>query len=343
MRQDSSQIAEALLDAHVQYVVSLMTGPGLREYIENELDALLADAARLKLKDVVTSTMIKDTARRFAVDMEPGGGLPELVAEIARVLYAHPIHERVAPKDLITHERYVETVEKLLEMRSLREQLVREIAASPIYIAFASDLLYQGIKGYLSRSGELTRNIPGAGSVMKLGKSVMNRATPKLESTLDEGLKNYVERSVTATARASAEFMIKHLSDDALREMSRDIWDRMKFVPLSDIRPHLSSDDLEDLFVHLYEFWREFRHTEFYSSMIDTAIDVLFEIYGNATLAELLAEIGVDREHMLEEAMRYGPYVAKVLKRKKLLEPMVRRQLAGFYRSGAVEKVLGGE
>ncbi len=339
-KKTQSALAKAMLDAHVAFLVEQIHGDSLSDLVDAQIDAALADAAKLKLKDAVTPKMIKDTARTFAVEMEPAGGLPELIAEIARALYAHEIHDKTTPKDLVTHARYEQTIDKLLELRSLREKFVREAVSSPIYIAFATDLLYHGIKGYMARSGELTRNIPGASSMMKLGKSMMNKASPGLEDTLDDSLKKYVSRSVEATARSSAEFVLKHLTDDALRKMAREIWDRNKFVPLSKLREDINSDDLEELFVDLYEFWRELRNTKFYSAMIDRAIDVLFEIYGDTSLAELLDEIGVTRDHMRGEAMRYLPHVIKLLKRKKLLEPMVRRQLSGFYESRQFEAVL---
>jgi hypothetical protein len=340
MPKKKNDLAESLLDAHVAYIVDGLTGDGLEAGIAAELDRLLADASKLKLKDVVTPRMIKDTAHTYAARIELGGGLPTLVTEIAQAAYSHKILDRTAPKDMVTHVRYTEFIDKLLELRSLREKLVREAASSPIYIAFASDLLYNGIKGYLARSGEMTRSIPGAGSVMKLGRSVMNKASPGLEGSLDESLRKYVSRSVEATAKTSAEFVLEHLNEKALREMAREIWDKVKFTPLSSLREDIGSDDVEDLFVIGYEYWRELRKTEIYTALIDAGIDAFFDAYGDSTLSQLLDDLGISRDIMLAEAMHYAPHVLKVLKRKKLLDGMVRRQLAGFYGSAAVQQIL---
>ena len=43
---------------------------------------------------------------------------------------------------------------------------------------------------------------------------------------------------------------------------------------------------------------------------------------------------------MLAEAMRYAPHVVKALNRKKLLEPVIRRNLQDFYQSEAAQKIL---
>lgn len=341
MPRKKSSVAEQLLDAHVRYMIEQLTGDGLRALIESELDALLADAAKLRLRDVVSAKTIRQTAHTYAVEIEMGGGLPPLVAEIARVLYAHEVHARTAAKDIVSHERYTEAVDKLLELKSLREKLLRAAATSPIYIAFASELLYHGIRGYLARGTEATRGIPGAGSMMKLGRSVLSKASPGLETTLDESLKRYVARSVEVTARASAELVLKHLSDDALRSMARQIWDHVKFEPIGRLREDVGSDDVEDLFVIGYEYWRELRKTELYGTLIDAGIDAFFIAYGDVPLTVLLDDLGITREIMLAEALRYGPQVLQVLKRRKLLDGIVRRQLEGFYRSGAVERIVG--
>lgn len=339
-KKSAAGIADALLDAHVAYIVGQLTGEGLRDLIAEHLDALLADAAKLKLKDVVTARMIKDTARTYAAEIELGAGLPELVTAIARELYAHKIHDRTALKDVVVHARYEEFVDKILELDTLREKLVRAAATSPIYIAFASDLLYHGIRGYIARGSEFTRGVPGAGSMMNLGRSMLNKASPGIENTLDDNLRKYVARSVEVTSRTSAEFVLQHLNEDALRRMTREIWDKLKFEPFGSLREDLGDDDIEDLFVIGYEFWRELRRTEIYTTLIDAGVDVFFETYGHTSLTALLDEIGVTRQIMLDEAMHYAPHVLKALKRKKLLAPIVRRGLEGFYRSGAVERAL---
>ncbi|MGV2480830.1 UNVERIFIED_CONTAM: hypothetical protein IGO34_28980, partial [Salmonella enterica subsp. enterica serovar Weltevreden] len=86
--------AEALLDAHVQFVIDELTSEVLEELIEQEVDAGLATAAKLTLNAVVTRDMIKAAALTYAADLELGGGLPELVGEIARAIYEHPVHEQ---------------------------------------------------------------------------------------------------------------------------------------------------------------------------------------------------------------------------------------------------------
>lgn len=336
-----SATAQALFEAHVKFVIDELGGAALKTLIEEEVDAALATAAQLKLGDAVTREMIKDTARVYAVELELGPGVPELVGEVARALYAHAAHDKTRPRDLVSDQQFAELLDKGLELKSLREKLIREVVTSPLYAGFASDLLYRGITGYLAQNA-VTRNIPGASSVMKLGRAALSKAKPDLEASLEEGLKKYISRSVQASTEASAEFLIEHADPELLREIGLDTWQKIKKMPIGALREDLASRDIEEIFVDVYEVWRSLRKTDYYRVLIEAGIDAFFDRYEDATLAELLDDLGVTRAMMIAEGLRYGPAVIKKLHKKKLLEPIVRRRLQGFYASPAIAAVLGG-
>lgn len=340
MTKKKKGLADALLKAHVQFVVERLQGDALQAWLEHELDALLVDAGKLKLEEAVTRQMIKDTARTYAVELEIAGSLPELVGDIARALYAHEIHAQTRLADLASTTHVYELTDIALGLRTLREKIINGVLSSPVYRSFASDLLYRGIVGYLTQNS-MTRRIPGADSVMRIGKNMLSKASPGLEASIEDGLRKYIERSIEATSGRSAELLRSSLEDEPLRALVLDIWDRMKTQRVDQLRDDIGSRDIEELFVAGYEFWLDLRRTPFYATMIDTGIDVFFDKYGSATLRELLDELGITRELMLREAMRYATHVVPVLKRRKLLEPAIRRLLADFYASKAVAELLG--
>jgi hypothetical protein len=340
MTTHKTSAADALLDAHVHFILEQISGDTLQELVESELDQALAQAARLTLNDCVTRKMIKDTALAFAAELELGGGIPELVGDVARALYAHEVHEHTSFGQVLSDVQFKEILDKALELKSLREKIVYEAVASPLYAEFASDLLYNGIKGYLGQNA-VTRNIPGASSMLKLGKSVMNKATPRLEASIEDSLKKYIGQSVKATSRHSASFLLKHADDDTIRELAQEFWSRIKPLKIAALREDVGSLDVEEGFVTAYEYWRELRQTKYYRVLIGAGIDAFFDKYGDATLADLLDDLGISREIMLREAMRFAPHVIKVLNKKKLLEPVIRRNLARFYHSDAARAVLG--
>lgn len=339
MASRKPSLADTLLDAHVRHVMDGLKGKSLQAWIEIELDHLLGNAGKLTLNDCVTRKMIADTALTYASELELGGGIPELVGDIARALHDHEIHEQTRLRDILSDARYREFLDKLLELRSLRRKLVEQAIASPLYARFASDLLYHGIQGYLAHN-TMARNIPGASSMLKLGKSVMSMATPRLEASIEESLKRYIGKTVKSTSSASVHFLLDHVDDNAIRELALDLWEKIRDSRITALREDVSSLDIEELFVSGYEFWRELRKGKYYRTLIRAGIDSFFDKYGDATLSELLDDLGITRDIMLAEAMHYAPHVLKALNRKKLLEPAIRRNLQGFYHSAAARAIL---
>ncbi len=336
-KSDRADVAAALLDAHVRFVLDGLTGESLPALLASGLDDLLDEADRITLDEAVGRETIKATARTYAVDLALKGGIPELAGEVARALHAHPIHERVKLGDLFQDRRVEQLVEHALEFRALRERLVRLVIASPLYEAFASELLYNGIRDYLANGAS---GIPGARSAIELGKAALGRATTGLEATFEEGLLRYIARAVRSVSELSVKPLVDGEHDDALRDVILDSWKRVRGTTLGELRGDVTADDLEELFVTGYELWNELRRTELIGTMIDAAVDALFDKYGEASLRELLTDLGITREIMLAEAYRFAPHVIALLHREGLLERRVRNLLAPFYASGAVERVL---
>lgn len=335
MAKDVSEKAQALLEAHVAYQLELLTGDGLANELEDQLDFILGWARKIKLKDVVTPEMIKATAHKYVINMEPGPGLPELVAQTARRIYNHPGHDQALLKDLISDDDFQELVNKSLDMEDLRNRVIGEVVNNPVYTDLISDVLYHGIRDFMTEN-PLTKKIPGAQSMMKLGKSVMDRATPNME----EVVLKYIRKNLNASLRQSEQFLNRMMTREKMTGIATDVWDKIKAEPISRFRDYISEEDLEDYFVIGYEYWRGFRKTEYFRSMVDEAVDFFFDLYGKSSLQHLLDEVGLDRDMLLDDALHYGPHVIRALNKKGALEPLVRRQLAPFYESEAAAAAL---
>jgi len=332
-------VAQALLDAHVAFIVEQLDGAQLQPLLEQQVDALLADAGKLTLDDVVSRESVKQVVQVYAVELELSGGIPELVAEMARLLYNDDVHGRTRLRDLMSDKQFKEILDKLLEMEALRTQLLDEAVSNPLYTALASDLLYHGIRGYLMQS-RLAKNIPGAASMMKLGKSMLQHASPGLERSIEDNLKAYIRKNIGATLKESQRFLLGNFDEDRLREVALDAWDKLKLLKVSSFRSYLSSGDIEDFFVITYEYWRALRKSDYYSALINLGIDYFFDKYGKSKLTRILGEVGIDRRLLVADAARFAPDVIRGLKKKKLLEPLIRRNLQAFYRSGRIEAIL---
>jgi hypothetical protein len=334
-KQEMHSKAAQLLDAHIAFTIEQLTGSGFQSVIEEHIDAALADLKKLKLKDAVSAKQVTSTALFYASEMEISPAIPELVGEIARRVYQHPGHDDTRLEDLLEDQYVREFARKISEMRDVRERIVHESIGNPMYSELIGDVLFHGIKNYIG-DNPLTKKIPGAQSMMKLGKGLMDKATPNLEA----GLQKYVNQNIKSSLRESERFLQKHLDDDALYNMLLDVWNKIKHSKVSVFKSYVSEDDIEDAFVIGFDFWRTLRQGDYYRGVIEAGVLFFFEKYGNSSLNEIMEEMGVDRDMIVRDVMLYVPGVLKALQKKKLLEPVLRRTLSPFYESEAASAIL---
>lgn len=334
--------AQQLLEAHVEYILAQLSGRPLRELIEDIVDRLFATAEEITLDEAVTREMIKATARGYAVELELSGAIPELVGDIARGLYAHPIHSRTTLGDLLPDGLFAEFLDKILEMRDLQQWIVHEAVANPVYSALASELLMEGLRGYARQGGERMRDLPGIRRASRLANQTLLRAAlPLLEETLEESLRKYIQKSLQGLLDRSEDFLLGLFDEEKVRTLVLEAWDIIKDKRVADFKQGVSSLDIEEFFVIGYEAWRSLRTTPFYGALIDSGIDSFFDKYGSTSLREILDEMGITRDIAIRDAIRFAPPILTMLTKKKLLQPFIRDQLAGFYASPAVAGILG--
>ncbi len=332
-------LQDALLDAHVDFIVKEMTSARLQPYIESRLDILLGFAQQLRLNEVVTPQMIKETARRYACEVELSVAIPEMAAAVGQAAHAHPVHRLTKLGDLLPDRHLQELVDKCLEMRQVRDSVVHEVVNNPLYANLMTDILLQTLKKHF---GLLTDARESRGAKQWLGFSLkfMGASTPQISVLIEDAAREFVSQAFSSLLHEGEGLLIDSMESGILRDAVLDVWQQLRDRTTGSFRDMISALDVEEFFVIMYDYWHELRRTEFYAAFIDSGIDVFFERYGDATLADILLEVGITRELMLDDALRFGPHVIKVLKRKKILEVLVRNELAPFYRSGQVEKIV---
>ncbi|MDX1696454.1 MAG: hypothetical protein R3208_22000 [Ketobacteraceae bacterium] len=328
--------AEQLLEAQVAFLVDQITADNLQPLVERNVRQALEDAKQIKLGDVITSESIKKTAIKYASDMEIGPGVPELVGDIAREIYHNKIFDEHTPGDLMTQKEYKEFLVKVAEMEDARKQLISEVVSNPFYASLMSDLLYHGIQDYIT-TNPLAKKIPGAQSMMKFGKSMMDKATPNLEAAL----KKYVASNISVTLRESERFLNKNLTNEKIIELGLDAWVDFKDLKISGFRRYITTNDIEEAYVAGFEYWKHLRTTDFYKACISAVIDFFYDKYKYISLYDLLQDLYIKEEMLVDDAMTFAPMVIEYLKQRGMLQDALRRNLQPFFESDAAAAILG--
>jgi hypothetical protein len=108
--------AQALLDAQVAYIMQRLNANDLAVTLQQEIDTLLANAPLLTLNECVTSDMIKETVHGYAIELELGAGVFDIIGDIARIIHGHNVHQKTMLNDIVPDKHVEQILDKVLEL-----------------------------------------------------------------------------------------------------------------------------------------------------------------------------------------------------------------------------------
>ncbi len=336
MTQQQREKAQRLLDAQVEFLEAEIADERFAELVEEEIDRVLRDASQLTLSQVVSRDQISAVARKYATAIEIHGSIPELMGEITERVYSHRAHDQSRIGDVIAQRHVAALAGKLLTMRTLRQRLFERLAENPLAVTWLSWLLYR----LVAEVRERAEHVPGVSSLVAGGRRAVGTVAPGAGRDLDLRLHELAERAAQLVLRKAEQSSAGATDQAPLFDAVMDLYADLATEPVSLFRQVVSRDDLEDLLVIGYEFWLDFRDTDYLRSLVDEGIVFFFDKYGDFTLRDLLAEMGVGREDLVEEALRFGPPVIAVLAENGMLAAFLRRRLEPFFFSEAVLALL---
>lgn len=329
-------LAEQLLDAHVAHELDALRGERFAEQLEVELDHLLATVGLLPLEQVVQRDLVTAVALKYVATFRLPGAIPEIAAQIAARVRSHPANA-VPLGELVDRARVAELVAVLAEMRGVRERVLRGLADNASLQSGVGEVMRGIAISPLATGRRFARRVPlvssGLDAAEKIGAGLLDGADQRSREVAERAagvLLGYISSSAADT-----------VSDEELREAVLEVWDALSARPVSDLFGAVSEGQLVELFVALYEVWLDLRTTDYIAAAVSSGVEVFFDTYGGFALNDLLAEFGLGRDDLLEEALRFGPPVLDTLADAGILEGLVRRRLAAFYTSPAAEALLG--
>lgn len=331
MSADATVQAQLLLEAQVQFWLRELTPDRLRPLLREEVQYLYEQLDHIRLNEAVSADRIKATAHRYALEMEIGGAIPELFGEIASLVYAHPAQDSARISDIFSSHIAQEFLDKVFEPGSLLDRAFLQIQRSEPFKAFLADVSLLAIKGFLQDKNRPYNRLPLIGSGLRRAGKLVQDYRPQWQENLEQTSHELLHASIGR----SVQLLDQLLDQSALREQALaatlNLWDEISTWPASRFRDFTTENDLQELMVLGYEFWRAFRETEYLTAIIDTAVDFFFSKYGEESLQKIISEMGVTYAMIESDILDYGSNLGSLLRDKGIAETILRRQLGRFY------------
>ena len=331
--------ARRLLEAQLAFWLQSLDKDNLIAMFQEGAPRFYEVLSEVSLSEFISEDRIKATAQRYAVEMEIGGAIPELAGEIANLIFQYPQNDTTRLIDILPDRVVAEILEKVFEQGSVLDHIVAHVRDSEAFKTMLSDIVFVVLKAYLLEENRLLKMAPVASSAKLIREWLGNKA-PELSDNIEERVRRIMDAGVSN----SISVVSQAFDHEAYRMTALDglfaVWDELKVRPIASMQKYITQADLQEFMVMGYEFWLDFRHTDYLKSCIDTGVAFFYSKYGDESLQTVISEMGVTEEMVASEISNFLPDFCRLLVENNLAEPFIRRHLERFYFSEATLDIL---
>ncbi|MDQ2797455.1 MAG: hypothetical protein M3Y06_09875 [Actinomycetota bacterium] len=333
----TQDLATRLLDAQVAWIVSELTGPGLAELLERDVDDLLSIGESLPLDSVVSAAAVKLVLRRTVDATGDSALLTSAIGTLADAIYDLPSASEHLLGDVVDRDHVDALVVKLLSMHRLQDQAMARMMHSPAVGTVATKFVGKIVADFVQENRQRVEKLPGAKSLMSIGLGAANKVRSATQDTfIGDAAGRGAHYAIKRTNSATREL----IREAPLREAALELWDLQAAEPMSDLRSFLTSADLREIAQIVRALIVDARTTDYTGDLIDACVDAVFESYGSTDVTALLVDLGVGRDDLIFGLQQLAPVLLDALRENGALDTIVRDRLAPFFESPALVKIL---
>jgi hypothetical protein len=333
-------LAGRLLDAQVQFVLAELSAEQLTPTIARAVDDVLGMLGGVTLSQLVDPADVKVIGRRLVVELGGSAAATDIAAALSDGLYDLGASDEHLLGDVLDRDAVVALVQRALALQTLSDRLLDRLTESPVVATVASRFVAKIVGDFMQQNRAIAEKVPGMSTVFNLGAGAASRVRGVTD--------RHVEQLLGDAAGKGASFALKR-TNNAIREMLRDapleqavleIWDLHAGEPVGDLREYLSRDELREVVARIVEVVLSGRDTAYAGALVDTCVDIVFDVYGDENVADLLGQLGIGRDAIVADLCRLAPSVLAAARRDGVLEAAVRARLEPFFRSDEVRALL---
>ncbi|WP_410209150.1 hypothetical protein [Aquirhabdus sp.] len=325
--------AEALLNAHVEHTIAQLQN---FDVIRAEVAALFEQLLETPLSTLVPLDIIQRIAKERVLDIAPSNQLRTEIANIVKDALKNPEGKNTLISDLVPDATAEVVINLIANETDKRNQLIHQIFSNPATGEILSTTISHAIKDYMENN-VVTKKIPGASSLMKLGKGVLERAT---DSNLDDALQNYLSRNIRNIMSISEKKTKEQLGSKQVHRIAAEVWSTIKTKPAS-IAGKFVDDQTVDAASHLIVvIWNHIRTGKYVQSIVAEGTAGWYARNSNRSIVELLSDVNVTPDFIVAELEPSLKTTIKHLADNGYLKTRIEPLLRLFYASTEAHAIL---
>ncbi len=323
---------DAMLNAHVRFEVDRWCGDGLRATLADEVAAAYGWLEKVPLGDLLPREALDAAVRNALVEFPIVDGLVAVVEEAVKSIHATLLAGDASLGDLLDRRQYDQLTEAIVGMKPLRRELTRQVVQSSVYAMLVSNVLYNGIKGFVLTENVFARRIPGASSLVRFGQSALSSAAPNLEKGVDKQLVAFIRANIKDTLNESERYLNSVLDDAMIWQLADELWQSNAQRTAAEFAGMVDAALLVDIVDFARSAALHFRTTPAFDTILARLLDGFMESHAAEPVAQLLREIGMDEAQVVDALWSVAQPIAAKAHADGYLEARIRARLEPFYR-----------
>lgn len=335
-------LAARLLDAQVAWVLADLERD-LPAVVAREVDAALAVAARLPLRDVGSPEAVTALVTEVLATVPASTAGSTFVAVLAQALHDGPAGEHRFG-DLVGREHVEALTDAALARTDGLRAALDDLSRSPAVAAVVTRFMTRVVAEVVQTNRAVAEKVPGLGSLFTLGAGAAGRVAgaTQLDALLGGAVGGAAGLGAGVAVRRLNAVVVDTLADPGTRAAVLEVHDLYADRPLRGLAGSADLEEVEHVAGLLQDVVVDAAASPPVLALVAAVVEGFWATYADHPVGELVADLGLDRDRLVHHATALvGPVVA-ALRDSGELEALVRARLAPFWESPEAAALLEG-
>lgn len=325
--------AQALLEIQLDFIATQFRAS---DVVATEVLGFFDWLKQQKVADVWTHHQLNALLQQQILGTPATQHLITQIQHHIQIALEHPHNDSTTIEDILPVATIDQIAFYIASKSQHRKQLVKRVVQHSFFLELITNIVQQSVKDFMDHS-MVAKKVPGVGSLMKMGKSVFERAT---DSSFDDTLKLYLHKNADKLILLSEKLINQNINDEKLYQLQAKLWHSIKTTPLSAVKHYVIIDDLPHTVALGEQVWNHLRQTPYLQAQVALGVEAWIERHAQQTFAQVLHDLNIDENLIATELYSLVmPIIAQLVEQGYLME-RARFYLTQFYSTDQVTEIL---
>lgn len=317
----AKQLAEQLAQLQIQYIKQQLLGKHAQQLRQQFIQQLFTFSEQLQLKQLIDLEQLLGVVEEQAFNTNLAPSLLTVIGEMAQSIHQQIRYSQAPLASFVSDQQVEHWLRKALEMDYIFDYFRSKIIQTPQIRAMCAYWINQNLVHYTPEqftavTDKITARLP-----IRIQHFLLEQQQ-RLEEKVEEKAAQLFQQQL---------LFLFHLSKEEYLSLGLSIWRNLKEKPLAEFSAQSSPLDSEEIFIFIYEFWKDVRKNPDMQVLIKHSIEQFYYAFAEESLYYLFQSTGLKVANIQTEAERFVPLILQRLDKLKILNQILMQMVTPFF------------